>query len=63
MILSGSISTLAGVAFILMADLSGLMNLVNLAGYPIAGAIFFLISAWRLRPRREYSRTDSPVHA
>jgi uncharacterized membrane protein HdeD (DUF308 family) len=48
MILSGSISTLAGLSFVAMASQSEL-NLSNLAGYATLGAIFFLISAWRLR--------------
>ena len=50
MILSGSISTLVGIGFIVMAGKSEL-NLSNLAGYATAGAVFFLISAWRLRSR------------
>lgn len=47
MIISGTISTVAGAAFIGMAGQNKL-KLLNLAGYAAAGAVFFLISAWRL---------------
>lgn len=57
MILSGSISSLAGVGFLLMAGKSEL-NLINLAAYATAGAIFFLASAWRLRSRRDTTGTQ-----
>ena len=50
MILSGGISTVAGIGFIVMAGQSEL-NLANLAAYASAGAVFFLVSAWRLRSR------------
>jgi len=63
MILSGSISCLAGIAFVLMAASKSELNLINLAAYATAGAIFFLASAWRLRSRRETAgtRTTSPA--
>ena len=63
MILSGSISSAAGLGFLLMANGSEI-NLINLAAYATAGAIFFLASAWRLRARRETAgtRTSSPAH-
>ncbi|CAN5501929.1 membrane protein [soil metagenome] len=48
MILSGSISTLAGTGFIVQAS-SDDPSLSNLAGYATLGGIFFLISALRLR--------------
>ncbi len=52
MIASGSISVVAGVAFILMASATG-ASLVSLAGYALLGGIFFLVSALRLgRARR-----------
>lgn len=47
MILSGGISTVAGTAFILQAGTPA-APLTNLAGYAIAGGVFFLISALRL---------------
>ncbi|TQS45055.1 hypothetical protein [Cryptosporangium phraense] len=47
MILSGGISVLAGSSFALMAS-SGDPALTGIAGYAVAGAIFFLISAIRL---------------
>jgi uncharacterized membrane protein HdeD (DUF308 family) len=50
MMLSGGISTLAGLSFILSASKSDL-SLSNLAGYATLGAIFFLVSAWRQRSR------------
>jgi uncharacterized membrane protein HdeD (DUF308 family) len=50
MILSGGISTVAGLSFILKATGTNL-NLSNLAGYATLGAVFFLVSAWRQRSR------------
>ena len=50
MILSGGISTLAGLSFVQMATKSDL-NLTALAGYATLGAIFFLLAAWRCAPR------------
>ncbi|MFF1571701.1 hypothetical protein ACFVWR_03060 [Leifsonia sp. NPDC058292] len=47
MILSGGISVLAGLAFILMSG-GAAASLVGLAGYATLGGIFFLISAIRL---------------
>ena len=47
MIASGSISVLAGVAFVLMASAAG-ASLAILAGYALLGGIFFLVSALRL---------------
>lgn len=47
MIASGSISVLAGVAFVLMASTTG-ASLVSVAGYALLGGIFFLVSALRL---------------
>jgi uncharacterized membrane protein HdeD (DUF308 family) len=59
MILSGGISTLAGLGFTQMATKSEL-NLTTLAGYATLGAIFFLISAWRLRSQRTAAGTVRP---
>jgi len=56
MILSGSISAIAGTAFIVQAGSSD-PSLTNLAGYAAAGGIFFLISALRLR---RSSGTNNP---
>jgi len=47
MILSGGISVLAGIAFILQSGSSS-ASVVSLAGYATLGGIFFLISAIRL---------------
>jgi uncharacterized membrane protein HdeD (DUF308 family) len=47
MILSGSISALAGTSFIIQANSSD-PSLTNIAGYAVAGGVFFLISALRL---------------
>ncbi|GAB3422021.1 hypothetical protein [Flindersiella endophytica] len=47
MIVSGSISTLAGISFFLQAS-SPRAALTNLAGYALLGGIFFLVSALRL---------------
>jgi uncharacterized membrane protein HdeD (DUF308 family) len=47
MIASGSISVLAGVAFVLMASAAG-ASLAGLGGYSLLGGIFFLVSALRL---------------
>jgi uncharacterized membrane protein HdeD (DUF308 family) len=47
MIISGAISTLAGIAFIAQAAKDG-ASLSNLAGYAVLGGIFFLVSALRL---------------
>jgi uncharacterized membrane protein HdeD (DUF308 family) len=58
MILSGSISTLAGLGFVQMATKSDI-NLTSLAGYATLGAIFFLFSAWRLHSRRDATGTRS----
>lgn len=52
MILSGSISTVAGLSFIQMATKSDL-SLTSLSGYATFGAIFFLLSAWRLRSQHD----------
>lgn len=49
MILSGSISAVAGTTFIIQAGSSD-PSLTSLAGYATLGGIFFLISALRLRP-------------
>lgn len=51
MMLSGGISTLAGLSFVQSATKDDL-NLTSLAGYATLGAIFFLLSAWRLRSQR-----------
>jgi uncharacterized membrane protein HdeD (DUF308 family) len=48
MILSGSISVLAGSSFIVMASAAN-PAFTNLAGYAAIGGIFFLVSALRLR--------------
>lgn len=48
MILSGSISVLAGSSFIVMASAPD-PTLASLAGYAAIGGIFFLVSALRLR--------------
>ena len=47
MILSGSISVLAGVNFVVMAA-SADASLTNVAGYALLGGVFFLVSALRL---------------
>lgn len=47
-ILSGAISTLAGVSFLLQASKSP-HNMSAVGGYAILGGVFFLISALRLR--------------
>jgi uncharacterized membrane protein HdeD (DUF308 family) len=47
MILSGSISAIAGATFIVQASSSD-PSLTNIAGYAVAGGIFFLVSALRL---------------
>jgi hypothetical protein len=47
MILSGSISVLAGIAFILQASGDD-PALANVGGYAVLGGIFFLVSALRL---------------
>lgn len=66
MILSGGISSVAGLAFIVMAAQAD-VNLSILAGYAAAGAVFFLASAWRLRatpdtsPGRTLKKSDSLV--
>jgi uncharacterized membrane protein HdeD (DUF308 family) len=51
MILSGVISSGAGLSFLKMAT-GRELKLTSLAGYAVLGAIFFLISAWRLRESR-----------
>jgi uncharacterized membrane protein HdeD (DUF308 family) len=48
MILSGAISTAAGTTFILQSTRDG-AGLSTLAGYAVAGGVFFLVSALRLR--------------
>ncbi|GAA4703084.1 hypothetical protein [Nocardioides conyzicola] len=48
MIVSGSISVLAGAGFVLMAAGTD-ASLTNLAGYATLGGIFFLVSAIRLQ--------------
>ncbi|GAB4003797.1 hypothetical protein [Nocardioides ultimimeridianus] len=57
MILSGGISTLAGVAFIAMAARPD-PSLASLAGYATLGGVFFLVSALRLG--RGPARHDRP---
>jgi uncharacterized membrane protein HdeD (DUF308 family) len=52
MMLSGGISTVAGLGFVQMAAKSEL-TLANLAGYAAFGAVFFLLSAWRLRTQSD----------
>ncbi|EWM11332.1 integral membrane protein [Kutzneria sp. 744] len=47
MIISGAISTVAGISFILQAGQQG-AGLSTLAGYATLGGIFFLVSALRL---------------
>jgi len=47
MIISGAISTLAGIAFIAMGTTPE-ASITGLAGYAVLGGIFFLISALRL---------------
>lgn len=47
MIASGSISVPAGVSFVLMSSAPG-ASLAGVAGYALAGGIFFLVSALRL---------------
>ncbi|HEY9293488.1 MAG TPA: hypothetical protein VIP98_19595 [Microlunatus sp.] len=47
MILSGGISTVAGISFIIMAGGPN-ASLTSVAGYAILGGVFFLISAIRL---------------
>jgi uncharacterized membrane protein HdeD (DUF308 family) len=47
MIVSGAISTLAGISFFVQAA-APLASLRNLAGYALLGGIFFLVSALRL---------------
>jgi uncharacterized membrane protein HdeD (DUF308 family) len=58
MIVSGSISTVAGLGFVQMATKSDL-NLTPLAGYATLGAVFFLISAWRLHSQRDAAGTGT----
>ncbi|UNT00830.1 hypothetical protein MMF93_01250 [Streptomyces tubbatahanensis] len=48
MIVSGAISTLAGVSFFLQAGKDG-ATLSHLAGYAFLGGVFFLVSALRLK--------------
>lgn len=48
LILSGFISSLAGIAFVQMSTTNE-PKVTALAGYAVAGAVFFLVSAWRLR--------------
>ena len=48
LILSGGISVLAGVAFVVQSGAAG-ASLKGLAGYATLGGIFFLVSALRLR--------------
>ncbi|WP_206794190.1 hypothetical protein [Amycolatopsis sp. MtRt-6] len=50
MILSGSISVVAGTSFIIQATMDG-ASLTALAGYATLGGVFFLVSALRLRSR------------
>ncbi|MEX5635520.1 hypothetical protein [Parafrankia sp. FMc2] len=68
MIASGTISTLAGISFLLQGA-SSRDSLSNLAGYALLGGIFFLISALRLGRNanpstgsglRRQTRTQSP---
>ncbi len=46
MIISGGLSTIAGVSF-LVASGNGKAHLATLAGYMALGAVLFLLSAWR----------------
>lgn len=59
MILSGAQSTLAGVAF-LLGGLSGKLQIKDLGGYAIFGAIYFLIGAILLH--RKLTLGLSPAH-
>jgi uncharacterized membrane protein HdeD (DUF308 family) len=59
MIISGAISTLAGFSFAQMSTQDDL-KLSSLAGYATLGAIFFLLSAWRLGSGRVAAATSSP---
>lgn len=59
MIISGAISTLAGFSFVQMSTQNDL-KLTSLAGYATLGAIFFLLSAWRLRSGRIATAAPSP---
>jgi uncharacterized membrane protein HdeD (DUF308 family) len=47
MILSGGISVLAGISFVLQASEAS-ASLTNVAGYAVLGGVFFLVSALRL---------------
>ena len=62
MILSGGISTLAGLGFTRMAARSEL-DLVPLAGYAAFGAVFFLLAAWRLRSSRGSEKSGLSLDA
>jgi uncharacterized membrane protein HdeD (DUF308 family) len=55
LVLSGSISVIAGAGFILMAAGSD-ASLISLAGYATLGGIFFLVSAIRLHRAAESDR-------
>ncbi|TDD19972.1 hypothetical protein E1218_23080 [Kribbella turkmenica] len=55
MILSGGISTVAGITFVLQAG-GERASLTNLAGYATLGGIFFLVSAIRLHRRPAEAR-------
>ncbi|TDD89403.1 hypothetical protein E1202_11140 [Saccharopolyspora karakumensis] len=55
MILSGGISVLAGISFILMAGMPN-PSLTGIAGYATLGGIFFLISAIRLHQAARRTR-------
>lgn len=56
MILSGTISVLAGGAFVTQAGGDD-PTLTGIGGYAVLGGLFFLASALRLRHRRE----DAPT--
>jgi uncharacterized membrane protein HdeD (DUF308 family) len=52
MILSGAISVVAGISFVLQATMDG-ASLTALAGYATLGGVFFLVSALRLGRRAQ----------
>jgi uncharacterized membrane protein HdeD (DUF308 family) len=60
MMLSGGISTVAGLGFIQSATKTEL-SLSNLAGYATLGAIFFLVSAWRQHSAASSAAPAAPV--
>jgi uncharacterized membrane protein HdeD (DUF308 family) len=62
MMLSGGLSTLVGLSFI-KASTQDDLKLSSLAGYATLGAIFYLLSAWRLRSSATGTRSTSRVGA